>query len=78
MHRLTQFFSMTTVTLRENAIAALEGLAAEIPAAVSLLLREEFVGNEGLLSEHRLKYERGTSTATANAEVARASAACWT
>ena len=57
------------MTLRENAVAALEGLAAEIPAAESLLLSEEFVGNEGLLSEHRLKYERGTSTATANAEV---------
>ena len=60
---------VTTVTLRENAIAALEGLAAEIPTAASLLLSEEFVGNEGLLSEHRLKYERGTSTSAANAEV---------
>ena len=60
---------VTTVTLRENAVSALEGLAAEIPAAGSLLLSEEFEGNEGLLSEHRLKYERGTSSAAANAEV---------
>ena len=61
---------VSTVTLRENAVAAVGRLSAVSSTSASIWKDEEFIGARGLLSVHNLNnFERGTATSQRNLQI---------